>query len=142
MAEEKKRKVIQEYHIAENFKIAEWFEGIEDLNELIKMGIKITINTLSFSEDIREVKIERLNNKIESYELIAEVGKEKPMNETFVMVEDYEDNLLRSPAKYKILINKPQNKNFNNKQHGIIRADSLKEAISIIRHLYAITQLM
>ena len=97
--------------------------------------VHLIVNSLSMTESIREVKREwDKKHGIDFFdEYLDDHGSHKTMQEGFIQVEDCMENICRSPAKFKILINKPYNQ--GELPANTFRVSGLTEAVDVIESL-------
>lgn len=97
--------------------------------------VRLIVNSLSSSKVIAKVKKEwDKKHGIDFFdEYLDCFGEKKQMQEAFIQVEDCIENIERSPAKFKILINQPYNQGEMPK--NTFRVNGLTEAVEIILDL-------
>lgn len=97
--------------------------------------VHLVVNSLSTTEAICNVKREwDKKHGIDFFdEYLDSCGQHKIMQEGFIQVEDCMDNICRSPAKFKVLINKPYNQ--GRIPANTFRVGGLTEAIVVIENL-------
>lgn len=75
----------------------------------------------------RKMWIDRM--QLSRIPVVIDAGKQKKMMDSFAVIEDSAENVIRSKSKHKILIDMPYNRQLS---QGCIRVPNLKEAISIL----------
>lgn len=110
--------------------------GAEKMRFLIKNPfVKVYVHSLSTRKEINGIKmkwIKELYPYFDEDKILLVCGEEKKMlDDVYVQVEDCLENLMRSTAKHKILINKPYNQ-CQTLPDNIYRVESLSEAFDLI----------
>lgn len=111
-------------------------KGVEEIARLKNdKRVYLVVHSLSYSDVIANVKKEwDKKHGIDFFDEYMDCcGEQKEMKDAFILVEDCIDNILRSPAKYKILINQPYNQGAI--PDNTFRVDGIPEAIKIIEEL-------
>lgn len=127
MSPREREAVFNEYYIADNYLQAKAFDGVEQLSKF-NWDIKLHTGCANLSCGIAKVK--RLHELgFDKKDIFLDYHKEKKMKHCLVQVEDGFENLSRSTAIYKILIDKPWNRHFKIRpKDRIYRVESLLEA--------------
>lgn len=127
-------KVFAYYNRVEPYAEAEWFDGISQIR---RFNWDIVFHTGCSNIQCGLAKKNRLVDLgFKEENIILDYNSEKEMKDCIVQVEDRFENLSRSKALYKILINKPWNErckvDFKDK---IYRVDSLIEANQKVKEI-------
>lgn len=111
-------------------------QGFERLAELrADPRVELIVHSLSYSDIIAQIKKEwdQKHGLTFFHNYIDCFGKQKKMLDAFIQVEDCLENLEKSPAQYKILIDKTYNQ--GDLPPNIIRVANLSDAVDIIKIL-------
>lgn len=142
LSEQDKIRLLEHYRDVHSYEMAEWYDGIEDTLRISKdERIDFRIHSHVISREIGMCKEKRLLEKGFSKEcLYLQEGKEKEMQDTDIMVDDRILNLVRSPGKYKIILNQDWNQEiyhpeFMNDMKHMLRAQDLKHANSLVERI-------
>lgn len=106
------------------------------LQRLIKDGNDVILLTSSYYSTIQN-KIEHMINRLFPFipwdNVIVTTRKYLVRGD--VMIDDYEQNLIPGDWETKILIDEPYNRDFNEREYGIIRVKSWDEIYNIINNV-------
>lgn len=127
-------KVFDMYNKVEPYINAKVFNGVQQIR---RFGWDVKFHTGCSNLACGLAKKNRLTEMgFKESDIILDYNKEKQMKDCVVQIEDGFENLSRSNALYKILINKPWNeKCIINSTDKIYRVDSLLEANQKVREI-------
>ena len=125
LTEEERNTLMSEYHNVEVFKQLEFYDGAERIRSLIDNGHDVWIFSHSLSQDIADVKIERLTKELnipENKIICSIINKEQVTKEKELpddldyFIDDSPYNIAKSNAKENLLIKTPWNCSSNAKE--------------------------
>lgn len=129
-----RNKVNKYYHMCETYTDSKLFDGIDELKSIPDLYI----HTYCLSPEVGIAKRDRLLSLgFKAEQIILDFCDKKQDIATLIIVDDNVDNILRSSAKHKIIINKPWNKGFDI-GNDAIRVDTLLEANEIVRRIISL----
>lgn len=142
LSEQDKKRLLDLYWDVNSYKKAEWYKGVDETLDIsYDTNINFYIHSHVISKDIGKYKKERLLGKgFNESCLNLQLGKEKEMCNTDILVEDRLLNVIKSPAKYKIIINQTWNQEIFHPEYSkyfkdIIRANDLEHANRIVKEI-------
>lgn len=131
------KKIYQAYNDRETFRDMGFYDGVEDLLEVEKLGATVLINSCACSEEVVEQKyyeIQKILPKVnlKHVEIYSPDSKDRHVKtigpDVLVFVDDNPHNVAKSQAKYTIVPRKPWNSSERAKN---IMARSASELIFI-----------
>lgn len=124
-----REQILMKYHDRAIYENASLCDGAE---QVLSIAENLMIHTGCANKDTAQAKLDRLVQLgFKENQVILDFSKEKQMLDCFIQVEDSFENLLRSTAEHKILINKPWNQ--RELEPRMVRVNSLLEANDKVR---------
>ena len=124
-----REQIMMKYHDKFIYESASLCDGAE---QVLSIAENLMIHTGCANKDTAQAKLDRLVQLgFKENQVILDFSKEKQMLDCFIQVEDSFENLSRSTAEHKILINKPWNQ--KELEPRMVRVNSLLEANDKVR---------
>ena len=124
-----REQILMKYHDKSIYESASLCDGAE---QVLSIAENLMVHTGCASKDTAQAKLDRLVQLgFKENQVILDFSKEKQMLDCFIQVEDSFENLSRSTAEHKILINKPWNQ--KELEPRMVRVNSLLEANDKVR---------
>lgn len=142
LTDDEKNAVFKGYGDVETFKRCKFYDGVERIFDLDKAGLAhVWISSANLSDDIRNVKLERLANEVpninmEQVRLTVGASAYQGRVPGYILVDDSLHNIRNSNFEWNILIDMPHNRDLSGfEDKNIVRAFSLAEAVDMVEKI-------